>query len=148
MKQVFIIFCLLLTLFSADDVQRVKSIVKDITKLRSDYEDIKIQLKACKLKLKEQEDITLKLNNETKSIIPDVNSYEHFKALSFRLNKKASIYSGADAKELFKWDKGVSFTSKTKAPGWIKITGYFVNRIWTKPKRELWIKDIDAIVKR
>jgi len=66
------------------------------------------------------------------------------KAQTYRLNKNANIYNGIDGKVIDIWEERTSFTSNFKSGSWIKITGYFVEKVWQKSKQELWIKEIDA----
>jgi hypothetical protein len=65
-------------------------------------------------------------------------------AASYRLNKNAKIYDGVNGNVLEKWEEKTSFTSNFKSGDWIKVTGYFVNQIWQRSSRELWIKAQDA----
>jgi len=67
-----------------------------------------------------------------------------FKASAFRLNKNAHIYGNLNARTVYDWEKDTSFTSNQKTDQYIKITGYFKNKVWTKASRELWVKIADA----
>ena len=69
---------------------------------------------------------------------------ETFKASAFRLNKTTSIYDGRNGAKIDSWEQGLSFTSDRKTKEKIKITGYFVNKIWTKPSQEMWVDAQDA----
>jgi len=69
-----------------------------------------------------------------------------FKATPFRLKNDAKIYdSFENPKYLFTWEKGRSFTSNKKTDGWIKITGYFVNRVWQPASEDLWVHEEDVL---
>jgi len=70
---------------------------------------------------------------------------EKFKASAFRLNKDATIYDLLNGEKLYEWEKGTSFTSSIKTKNWVKITGYFVDRVWMRSSKELWIKHSDVI---
>ena len=77
--------------------------------------------------------------------IKEVEKLERFKASAFRLNKKAIIYDKVNGRKLYEWEKGTSFTSSIKTQNWVKISGYFVDRVWMPSSKELWIKNIDVI---
>ena len=64
---------------------------------------------------------------------------------TFRTRSEAPIYDAKDGKIVNRWEKGRSFTSYIESGDWIKITGYFINRKWTKAKEELWIKKCDTM---
>lgn len=65
---------------------------------------------------------------------------EKFKASTFRLNKDSTIYEGIDGKVLDKWSIDTSFTSSIKTQNWIKITGYFIDKVWLRSSKDMWIK--------
>ena len=74
----------------------------------------------------------LKLKNKTTM---------HFKASAFRLREDADIYADMNSlKVIDRWEKGRSFTSNVRTDTRIKITGYFVDKIWTKAQKEMWIE--------
>lgn len=68
----------------------------------------------------------------------------YFKASAFRANKEADIYDGVDGERVDRWEVMTSFTSNQKISQWIKITGYFVDKVWRPSQKELWIKESDA----
>jgi len=76
-----------------------------------------------------------------------INSEEikTFKASTFRLNKNAEIYNDVNGKVVDKWSEGTSFTSSVKTQNWLKITGYFHNKVWMKSSKSIWIKLSDVI---
>ncbi len=78
----------------------------------------------------------------------EVEKLERFKASAFRLNKKAIIYDKVNGKKLYSWEEGTSFTSAIKTQNWIKITGYFVDRVWMRSSKELWVKSADVIKRK
>jgi hypothetical protein len=132
-----------------NEIKRVKSLLKNIVKnqiiVKEKIKKIVLQ-RACadenpfpKLKLKNSLSIQESLNKE---------KVQHFKASSFRLKKSADIYAGMRTMQIVaKWDKGVSFTSNKKSETRIKITGYFVNRVWTKAHKEMWVER-SAVIQR
>ena len=78
----------------------------------------------------------------------EVEKLERFKASAFRLNKNAAIYDKVNGGKLYEWEKGTSFTSSIKMQNWIKITGYFVDRVWMRSSKELWVKSADVIKRK
>ena len=136
MKYFVLVLFMLFTYASADDIQRVNSMVQSIKKLRNDYDNVVKELKICKLKLKQQQEKHI-----------NVKAIRKTKASSFRLNKDAIIYDNVDGKKILNWDKKTSFTSNIRTDKWIKITGYFVDRIWKKSKKNMWIKTSDTTLR-
>ena len=59
---------------------------------------------------------------------------------SFRLNKESYIYNAIDGEIVQQWENRRTFTSNIMSENWIKITGYFVDKVWQKAIKELWIK--------
>ncbi|MEN8302647.1 MAG: hypothetical protein ABFQ64_01080 [Campylobacterota bacterium] len=101
-------------------------------------------------KLKKQKEVTPKKKlSEIKKIVEpkrdEVEKLERFKASAFRLNKNAAVYDKVNGKKLYEWEEGTSFTSSIKTQNWTKITGYFVDRVWMRSTKELWIKSTDVI---
>ncbi|MBA1432064.1 MAG: hypothetical protein FAF04_00365 [Epsilonproteobacteria bacterium] len=81
----------------------------------------------------------LKLKKSKKSTL------QHFKASAFRLKKSANIYAGMHTKEVVqRWDGHTSFTSNLKSQTRIKITGYFIDKKWTKATQEMWVDLTDV----
>jgi hypothetical protein len=80
---------------------------------------------------------------ESKKIVEE--KQERFKASAFRLNKDAIIYDALNGKKLDSWEKETSFTSSIKTQNWVKITGYFVDKVWMRSPKEMWIKSSDVI---
>lgn len=69
---------------------------------------------------------------------------EYFEASAFRLNKDAGIYDAIDGALIENWENETSFTSNQRTQEWIKITGYFVDKVWRKADKEMWVKASDA----
>jgi len=92
----------------------------------------------------EKEKERLEIKN-VKAKRKEVEKLERFKASAFRLNKKAIIYDKVNGEKLYDWKEGTSFTSSIKTQNWVKISGYFVDRVWISSSKELWIKNIDVI---
>jgi len=201
---------LLLLLFnysSADEVSRIESIVKDINKLRTDYNNIEEELGIYKYDLRDEKekneilnkeinrlDIALnkakkelktKDNNknigkntsdsisknkikyqkcmdnqiiEDSNVFPDLQmkkefqknekeTLTEFKARSFRFNKAANIFDSINGKVIDEWEITTSFTSNVKSKNWVKITGYFVDKVWRPSQKELWVKAENVTVR-
>lgn len=163
----------------ADEIQRIDSIVNDISKIRKNYETklsiakenniaLKQEVQNYKLTIKKLENQIKKLSTTVKTkdnqtIKPVVNTVcedenpfpklkmkdekiEFFEPSAFRLKNDAKIYNSVDAVEtIATWEEGTSFTSNEGTDDLIKITGYFVNKVWTKAEQEMWIHYSDTI---
>ncbi|MDF1877121.1 hypothetical protein JHD47_04765 [Sulfurimonas sp. SAG-AH-194-L11] len=203
MKQLFTFFILCFTLLNADEVQRIESIVNDISKLRSDYTRVQSSLVEMEVRLEEEKEQNkifqqevklyknqiLSLKNEIKSLnnaiklkekekivekvikkivvvekclnkqtitednkFPSLLMKEQYKtdapddiAYSYRVKRDAPIYDSIDGLEIDEWEKMTSFTSNERTKQWIKITGYFVNKVWRASVKDMWIKSSDAL---
>lgn len=164
-----LLFIVIFTLsLHADEIQRIDSIVEDITKLRMDYKKSQEELKICKNKIKTLENQLEIANNilktkdknkvktklkEKKCLVTQENSFPklkmrtkliHTKASAYRLSKNAPIYSGINGEKIDEWEKGTSFTSNQRTGKFIKITGYFIHKKWVKSKKPLWVNADDA----
>jgi len=197
------LFALLFLMFAvelcaSEEIQRIDSIVNDITTLRKNYEEKLLDEKEKNIILEQEKRSSHRkiqnLENEVKklqtllkdrknrvenkiivkeeikkivlkSACADENPFpklklknsvtvkelqhkeklQHFKASAFRLKKSADIYAGMTTMQLIsQWDKGTSFTSNIKSETRIKITGYFVNKVWKKATKEMWVKLSDV----
>ena len=79
-----------------------------------------------------------------KPLTTTVESIEYFKARAFRLNTDADIYDAINGKTIDNWENKTSFTSNQRTATWIKITGYFVDKVWRKSDLEMWVKATHA----
>ena len=86
----------------------------------------------------------LKLEAERKKSIPDP-VIKKSSPSAYRMATNASIYSTPNGVKVDTWESGRSFTSGTSYDGWVKITGYFVNRVWQAASEDLWVKESDVI---
>lgn len=208
MKFLFILLLSFLVLLNADEIQRIESIVNDISKLRSDYvksqnslvemkvrlEEEKKETKILKENLKNYKNKILSLENEIRSlkkslktkeknkiickktppkivkntiiikkylntqgfkednIFPNLLMKEQYKknktksmAHTYRVKLEAKIYDAVNGREIDTWEKSTSFTSNEQTSEWIKITGYFVDKLWRASEKEMWIKSCDAL---
>ena len=88
-----------------------------------------------KLKMKEKPFKTEPLQDENST---------NFKADTYRLKDKATIYDAPNGSKIEEWDGNTSFTSMTKIGDWIKITGVFMDKKWLKADKDMWIKKKEA----
>ena len=101
-------------------------------------------------------DLKNQINPMKTNVFPNLKMKEHYqkenkenivkvKAASFRLKRDASIYDNIGGKEILRWERETSFTSNTRSENWIKITGYFVDKVWRSATSGMWIKRSDVI---
>lgn len=64
---------------------------------------------------------------------------------AYRMATNASVYNAPGGSVVDTWEARRSFTSGTSSNGWIKITGYFVNRVWQRADEDLWVRESDVI---
>lgn len=64
---------------------------------------------------------------------------------AYRMATNAPVYNAPGGSVVDTWEARRSFTSGTVNNGWIKITGYFVNRVWQRADEDLWVKESDVI---
>ena len=152
-----------------DEIQRIDAIVSDIQQLRIDYNQSQNDLKSAQKRVKYLENKLKMATNTLKTKENESYKYKEkkinnlniqrnkfpklkmrtklifFKASAFRLKKDAFIYADLNNKKLYKWEKGTSFTSNQKVQDYIKITGYFKNKIWVHSTIPLWVKITDVI---
>jgi len=197
MKSILLAISLMTINIYADEIQRVESILSEITQLRlqksnseekisliaqkleneenknknlleeleksySEIENLKNQIKILKnskksnsvekVIIKEKVEVygknKIKRDNqfpklqmrdsEKKGLDIDRNPY------TYRLSRDAAIYNAIDGEKIEEWETQSSFTSSFRSKDWIKITGYFRDRVWHKSQRELWVRAKDA----
>jgi hypothetical protein len=152
------------TLSSANEIQRVDDILKDINQLRANYQTSQNKIAELEKIIKKQKqllanEIEVKTKTSSKQILfakfEEPNPFpklmmkgddviSSFKASAFRVNKLAPIYDGINGGVIDKWEKNTSFTSDKKTASMIKITGYFADKVWTPSIKEMWIQVQDA----
>ena len=138
---------------AADIVENTERVLVEIETIRSrcseELKALKMQNSALKKTLKEKENIIENLENKIYSLKKDDIQKEKllfFKPSAFRLKNDANIYdSFENPKKIALWEAGRSFTSNQGTEHWIKITGYFHNRLWQAAKEPLWIHKSDVI---
>ena len=66
---------------------------------------------------------------------------------AYRMASNAPIYSAPGGGQVDTWEERRSFTAGNPSNGWVHITGYFVNRVWTATREDenLWVKESDVI---
>lgn len=203
--KLILLLLLALSYSTADEVTRIESIVKDINKLRSEYNKVEEELGVYKYDLRDEKEKNTILNNEVNSLnnelkrvrkllktkekknkvsknntvtmmenktilqkcvnnqrIEDNNPFPQlqmkkefqensedvivaFKASSFRVNKSTDIFDAIDGKKIDEWENSTSFTSNKRNDKWVKITGYFVNKVWQPSEKEMWVNSLDVI---
>jgi regulator of replication initiation timing len=152
-----------------------KKVVKtNIVKLKKDDSEIQYYKKLLKAKdneiinlknrfkefkkntIKKQKSLEVCLKNIDDNPFPKLMPKENvhvkeeiqiIKASTFHLIEDAKIYDAPNGDEIDFWTIDTSFTSTKKTTNWIKVTGYFVNKQWTKAEKEMWIKYTKVSVK-
>ena len=129
---------------------RIASLEKEVKKLQLLRQKNKQKSKACTstqksvILLKKEKQQHLLLDNEKRVIVKEDYKVTITRPKTFRTLNEADIYDKPGGKKIDRWEKGRSFTSYMDAGEWVKITGYFIDRKWTKANRDLWIKRSDA----
>ncbi|MCX6077293.1 MAG: hypothetical protein NTW78_10495 [Campylobacterales bacterium] len=100
-------------------------------------------------KLKMKEDEAPKNLSQEYEIPKNLSSEAIYPSIaSFRLTVDCEVYDSAGGtKVMATWIKGRSFTSNQRTKNWIKVTGYFVDKVWQKATEELWIEAANVAVK-
>ncbi len=210
MKLLFTFLIIYFSMLNAGEIQRIESIVNDISKLRSDYikeqnnliemeikfeeekeknqilhQDLKLysnytekekeyknrikslenkidylnkSLKSNKKnKIKTRVIVKKYLNNQSiheENTFPRLLMKEQYKtdtkdtiAYAYRVKIEANIYDAIDGKKIDVWEKLTSFTSNQRKEKWIKITGYFIDKVWRPSSKDMWVKSADTVVR-
>jgi len=100
-----------------------------------------------KLKSYKKEKEVIKIVEPEKLTKKAPQKVKHIKPSNFRLKQDSFIYNKPNGKKMFKWLKNRTFTTNIRTDDWVKITGYFVNRRWTKAQEDMWI-EADRVLKR
>lgn len=150
-----------------DEKEKNKILTKEIKSLNNQIKDLKNILKSKESKIKKlglkysknRENEQKCLRNQIKQrdgVFPQLQMKEqyrlvqndelvYFKPSAFRLNKEAQIFDGIDGEPIETWESMRSFTSNQKTKKWVKITGYFVDKVWRPSQKELWVLESDTI---
>ena len=163
---------ILMTLISfvwlnANDIQRVDDIINDIQNLKKSSKK-SLETKNDNTKAFEQtiamleakvEEQSIELKKKPKFVIKTITATkkkeenlfpklqmksQYFKTGTFRVSYDADIYDAEDGKIIDTWEKGTSFTSSKRTSDMIKITGYFVDKVWRSSKKAMWIQSKNA----
>ena len=86
-----------------------------------------------------------KLVLKDKYIDKNIEKVIKTKPSTYRLVTNADIYDSIDGDRVEEWESGTSFTSNVKTDSWVKITGFFINRVWVKSRSSMWVKLSDVI---
>ena len=66
---------------------------------------------------------------------------------AYRMASNAPIYNAPGGSQVDTWEARRSFTAGNPSNGWVHITGYFVNRVWTSTGagENLYVRESDVI---
>lgn len=66
---------------------------------------------------------------------------------AYRISGNAPIYNTPGGSVVDTWEDRRSFTAGNPSNGWVHITGYFINRVWTPTAdgENLWVRESDVI---
>ncbi|MBN2815994.1 MAG: hypothetical protein JXQ67_04875 [Campylobacterales bacterium] len=106
---------------------------------------IKEKVEICSENQRGKKSIFPKLQMRNESPVVAQSSSIDTTARTYRLNKIASLYRSTNGPKVIEWEERTSFTSNYRVNGWIRISGYFVDKVWTSPKDELWVKVEDVM---
>jgi len=119
---------------------QISSLKNQINREKKEY----IRKDLCLDSYKDSDNIFPKLKTSIQK--SQLKKITYFKAAPFRLKNDAKIYDNFENPNyLMTWEAGRSFTSNQKSDKWIKITGYFVDRVWQPAKESLWVHQEDVI---
>lgn len=145
-----------------DEKQKNAILLQELKKVENEVEDLKNQIKKIKNSEKKEkvkkvfikEKIEICEDNQIKESggFPKLQLRKEFldtkerdtTAYTYRLQKESSIFDAIDGEVIEQWESQTSFTSSLRVGDWIKITGYFTDRVWHKAQRELWVKADNA----
>ena len=152
-----------------DSQQKLEMISLENKKLKNTIKNLKIKIKEDNKLLKSKEKLnknpkkqnkkSLKVKENTlksmcytelkeKNTFPKLmmknHTIQYFRASAFRLNKDSNIYNKIDGSVIAQWEVKRSFTSNQRTKNWIKITGYFINKVWQKSQKSMWIRADDV----
>jgi len=123
--------------------KKLNMALEAVQSLRSQIKSEISSQKVCQKLIVKEENSFPKLKTEAK----DEQKIIVFKAAPFRLKNNAKIYNNFEnPKYITTWDAGRSFTSNQKTTnGWVKITGYFIDRVWQPATQDLWVEEKNVI---
>lgn len=138
----------------SNSTKKEETHVKKILSLKSEIKKLKKSLIIKEKTVKIKPIVKNNLNNQNcddDNEFPLLLMKEKLKcatiAKTYRVKREASIYDGQNANEITIWEEATSFTSNYKTLEWIKITGYFVDKVWRASEKEMWIKTKDSTLR-
>lgn len=152
----------LISLKLEDEKEKNKILKKELEKSENEIKNLKNQINNTKISKKQNsvEKVIIKEKVEvcSKNQIKKDNQFPALQMRdidrkqidiertpqTYRLKRDAAIYTAINGDKIEEWEEQSSFTSNYRSNNWIKITGYFRDRVWHKAQRELWIKAQDV----
>jgi predicted nucleic acid-binding Zn-ribbon protein len=82
-----------------------------------------------------------------KNKIASAPSAKKGKSSAYRMATTSTIYNAPGGSAITTWEERRSFTAGEPTGGWVRITGYFVNRVWqpTAEGENLWVRESDVM---
>ena len=96
-------------------------------------------------KRRQADKLALELERQKSAKTVSATTLKRVAPSAYRMATIASIYNAPNGTKVDMWEAGRSFTSGTSSGGWVKITGYFVNRVWQSADEEYWVKESDVV---
>jgi hypothetical protein len=96
-------------------------------------------------KRRQADKIALELERKKSAKVAVAPTVKRASPSAYRMATIASIYNAPNGTKIDMWEAGRSFTSGTSSNGWVKITGYFVNRVWQSADEDYWVKESEVI---
>ena len=126
------------------EIDALKKEIENSKKLlsRKDKEIEKLNAKLISQQAPENEIPKLVMKEENTTT---TDSLTYFQPTTYRLKKDSYIYDGINGKKMAVWEKDTSFTTYIRKDNWVKVTGYFVDRVWVSSKQQnMWVQ-VDSI---
>ena len=140
-----------LTLISLEkEIKRLNTLLKTKEKFKKPCKIERIPSLKTQIEVNENQFPSLIMKEKYKKKMEVKKVDEHllaFKAKAFKLNKYAFVYDAIDGEVVESWEEKRSFTSNVQSENWIKITGYFIDKVWQPSQKELWLKKEDIVLK-
>lgn len=146
----------------SDEKQKNEIILKKLKSLENEVENLNNQIgilqkenKSKKIKkviIKEKIEKCIDNQITEKNEFPTLKLRDEFldegaidtTAHTYRLQKESQIFDAPEGKAIDLWEAKTSFTSNYRDGKWIKVTGYFIERVWHKAAKELWVRAEDT----
>jgi len=124
----------------------INSLENKLKNLKNSDKQNNINSKKYK-KVKEKDILCVENPDNNENVFPQLQmrkSVVDTSAQTYRLNKDADVYDCIEGSVVQTWEQRTSFTSNYKEGDWIKVTGFFVDKVWQKAQQELWLHSNDA----